>query len=63
MKIMVKTPEGAQREVKPEDLTFNGITFVAFYKDYLITKKRLEDFIRIYSDTNEEMVKTWKNVK
>lgn len=63
MKIMVKTPEGAQREVKPEDLTFNGITFVAFYKDYLITKKRLDDFIRVYNESNEEMVNLWKTLK
>ena len=63
MKVMVKTREGAQREVESDNVLVNGVTLVTFYKDFLITKKRLDDFIRIYQADNEEVLNLWKKVK
>lgn len=63
MKIKIKTDNGADREIRPENITVNGVELVTFYKDYLITKKELEDFIRVYKKDNVEMVNIWKKIK
>ena len=63
MKVMIKTPEGAVREVESDNVLVNGVTLVTFYKDFLLTKSRLENFIRIYHEDNEEVLELWKKAK
>lgn len=63
MKIKIKTKEGADREVKPENITVNGVELVSFYKDYLITKKNMEDFMRVYKKENMEILELWNKTK